>query len=56
MRLSEVPLNDMGGVERGGLRPRELECGESEKKPLPLSLHEEHGRSLCAKMVIKRAT
>ena len=47
MWLSEAPLNDMNGVERGDLK----ECGGPERKKnhVPLSLHEEHGRSLCAK-------
>lgn len=46
MRLSEELLNDMNGVERGDRK----ECGRPERKiTVPLSLHEEHGRSLGAK-------
>jgi hypothetical protein len=48
MWLSEALLNDTtrNGAERGDLE----ECGTTRKKNhVPLSLHEEHGRSLGAK-------
>jgi hypothetical protein len=42
----------MDEVKKGDLK----KCGKLEEKHIPLSLHEEHGRSLVQKDVIKRAT